>query len=177
MPLGSVGIYPQLALIGNPFANCAGNTPITVTFDGSATVTDNWSVETNGTFSVPSNSLSVSTTVGSSQATTLKQIVSTAISPGMQMALVGITEFNGTSGDMVMQYHNGTTVKVPRTVYFRNTGEYILFELRDLPCGETWPAWNSTPELVIPNNTVRAGGYRSQGLCILSLVISILVNY
>ncbi|KAF8597760.1 hypothetical protein BDV93DRAFT_561987 [Ceratobasidium sp. AG-I] len=153
MPLGRVGIYPQLALIGNPFANCASNKPVTQTLEGSVTITDNWSVEISGSFTTHSNELSAQTTVGCSHATTLTQSISYVISPGMQSALVGIARFNGTSGNMVMGYRNGTILKVPRIVYFRNTGETPIFQRLDVPCSQPWPTWNPTPELVVPNDT------------------------
>lgn len=84
---GSIGVYPQRTLIGNPFANCASSEPVTQTLEGSTTITNNWNVEIDGSFGLPLNSLFVKISVGGSRSTTLTQTVSYVVYSGMQVSL------------------------------------------------------------------------------------------
>lgn len=162
-PLGSIGVYPQRTLIGNPFANCASSEPVTQTLEGSTTITNNWNVEIDGSFGLPLNSLFVKISVGGSRSTTLTQTVSYVVYSGMQSAIVGIANFNGTYGNMLVLYKNGTSIKAPHTIYFSYTGEPAMFQRLDVPCGQPWPIWNSTPELLVPSGATKNDS-RSQKL-------------
>ncbi|KAK7461962.1 hypothetical protein VKT23_008394 [Stygiomarasmius scandens] len=160
-PTSTGSTYPQQTLLGDAFDNCGkGNITVKETFSGSVTITNNWSVNIDGQFSLPELlKIDVSTSSGHSEGVTMTQSHEYNVTPGIRVALVGTATFDAVFGTVTVNYHINDSSSPVDAIYFQKDSQPPVVSLKVISCDESWPVWNATAlsdDNVLPNGAIRA---------------------